>query len=119
MRRMDSAIVVSLGALLLATGSAAQSAEPASRLDLNRATRAELAALPGIGPVTAERIVRVRERNGPFRCVEEVRALPRLTESQASVLLARTFVGGAGASARCAEPRNPGETAQPGRASTT
>ena len=51
-------------------------------LDLNRAGAAELDALPGIGPVLARRIVEHRTRHGPFRRVEELRAVrgvgPRL-----------------------------------------
>lgn len=36
------------------------------RLDINRAGQAELEALPGIGPVIAERIIAWRTQNGPF-----------------------------------------------------
>jgi competence ComEA-like helix-hairpin-helix protein len=49
-------------------------------LDINRAGVEELVQLPGIGPARAASIVRIRERNGPFRSVEELRALPRLPE---------------------------------------
>jgi competence protein ComEA len=42
------------------------------RLDLNRASLAELMELPGIGPVLAERIVRHRLVQGPFRSIEEL-----------------------------------------------
>ncbi len=42
------------------------------RLNLNTATPAELNALPGIGDVIAERIVRFREENGPFRSVDDL-----------------------------------------------
>mgnify|MGYP001026415096 CR=1 FL=1 len=41
-------------------------------LDLNRATVAELDALPGIGSVLANRIVEWREREGPFRSVDDL-----------------------------------------------
>ncbi len=41
-------------------------------VDLNRATPEELEAVPGIGPVLAQEIVRYRERHGPFRRVEEL-----------------------------------------------
>jgi len=53
-------------------------------LDLNRADAADLDALPGIGPVLARRIVDFRREHGPFRRVEELRAVrgvgPRLLE---------------------------------------
>jgi competence ComEA-like helix-hairpin-helix protein len=54
----------------------------AGLLDLNRAGVEELDRLPGIGPARAAAIVRIRERNGLFRSVEELRALPRLSEKQ-------------------------------------
>jgi competence protein ComEA len=40
-------------------------------LDLNRATAQELTALPGVGPATADRIVRSREK-AAFRAVDEL-----------------------------------------------
>ena len=67
-------------------------AEPAAKADLNSASTTQLEAVPGIGPTTAKRIVRLRERNGPFRCIEELRAVPRLTEAQLEALRERAFV---------------------------
>lgn len=46
-----------------------------TRLSINRATAAELEALPGIGPVTAARIVDYRTKNGPFTSIEQLRDL--------------------------------------------
>ena len=78
--------------LALAVLIAAGPARPAERLDLNTARAADLEALPGIGDVTAERIVRIRERNGAYRCVEELRAVPRLSQAQYESLQRHTFV---------------------------
>ncbi len=53
-----------------ATGGA--SGASGGKVDLNRATAAELDALPGVGPSTAQKIVDDREANGPFKKVEDL-----------------------------------------------
>lgn len=61
----------------------------AEKIDINSATRRELETLPGIGSARAAMIVRIREANGPFRSVGELRALPRLTNKQFEKLRCR------------------------------
>lgn len=68
-----------------AEGAAPAAGDPSALpavLPLNRASAADLEALPGIGPVLARRIVAHREQFGPFRSPEELRAVrgvgPRL-----------------------------------------
>lgn len=46
------------------------------RLNVNRATAAELEKLPGIGPTLAARIVAYRTEHGPFRAVDELVRVP-------------------------------------------
>jgi len=41
-------------------------------VNINKATKAELDSLPGIGPVLAERIIIYRENNGKFNEIEDV-----------------------------------------------
>jgi len=56
------------------SGRAASPAATASKspVNINSATAAELEALPGIGARTAARIIEYRQKNGPFKKVEEL-----------------------------------------------
>ena len=45
---------------------------PAAIVNLNTASVAQLEALPGIGAKTAARIVEYRQKNGPFKKIEEL-----------------------------------------------
>lgn len=49
-------------------------------LDLNTVTPGDLATLPGIGPTLARRIVEFREKKGGFRRIEELLAIPGVSE---------------------------------------
>lgn len=42
-------------------------------LNLNRASKAELRLVPGLGDALAQRVIDHRQRNGPFRSVDELR----------------------------------------------
>lgn len=44
----------------------------AGTLDLNTATAAELELLPGIGPSLAARIIEYRDKNGPFKKLNDL-----------------------------------------------
>jgi competence protein ComEA len=61
------------GAAPASGGSAGAAGGP---VQLNSATVEQLDSLPGIGPVTAERIVEYRQAHGAFRSVEELDAVP-------------------------------------------
>jgi competence protein ComEA len=43
---------------------------------LNSATEAELDTLPGVGPVTAQKIVDYRQQHGPFTALDDLDAIP-------------------------------------------
>jgi competence protein ComEA len=49
---------------------------PPAILDLNLSDAQALQALPGVGPVLAERIVAYRAAHGPFRAPEELLQVP-------------------------------------------
>jgi competence protein ComEA len=61
------------GAVTPAAGAPASAGSGAGgALDLNTATVADLDALPGIGPVLAQRIVDHRTAHGPFTSVDQL-----------------------------------------------
>jgi competence protein ComEA len=76
-----SALVLIAAVVLISSPLAAQRvAKPAVSatvvstevVNLNSATAAQIASLPGIGPKTADLIVQYRGKNGPFKKIEEV-----------------------------------------------
>ncbi len=63
-------------------GAVAQKKPPAAPLDLNSASAAQLATLPGVGASTARGIVQFREKSGPFRRVEDLRAVHGISSAK-------------------------------------
>jgi len=55
-------------------------------LNLNTATVEQLDRLPGVGPVLAKRIVEFREKKGGFRRIEELLAVPGVSERKWKIL---------------------------------
>jgi competence protein ComEA len=58
----------------------------AGRVSLSSASVAELDALPGIGPVTAQKIVDHRLAHGGFRSVDDLDAIPGIGPSRVEQL---------------------------------
>jgi competence protein ComEA len=78
-------IVVGAPGSAVAGADAGAAAAPGGKLDLNRATAAELDALPGVGPVLAQRIVDHREQ-GPFTSVDQLDDVPGIGPARAAEL---------------------------------
>ena len=66
---------------------------PTGIININTASAEELEQLPEIGPAIAGRIVEHRERNGPFRSVDELAAIDGISERMVDELRALISVG--------------------------
>lgn len=63
-------------------------------IDLNTADETELTALPGIGPVLAQRILDYRKENGRFQTVEELLNVSGIGEKRLEAIWDLIIIGG-------------------------
>ena len=73
----EQVVVPRRGAGVAAAGAGSGSASgPAAPVQLSTATLEQLDSLPGVGPVTAQKILDYREKHGAFQSVDELDAVP-------------------------------------------
>ena len=104
-RTMKPGLMAAGLAALLLMASAPSAAAPAgadsketkqesvSAVDINSATVEELMSVPGIGQVIAQRIVEFREKNGPYKTVDELLKVQGIGEKSLAKYRERLSIG--------------------------
>lgn len=72
----EQVVVPHRGAPGAPTGAAGAPGAPAAPVQLSTATLEQLDTLPGVGPVTAQKILDYRQEHGAFATVDELDAIP-------------------------------------------
>jgi competence ComEA-like helix-hairpin-helix protein len=80
------ALISSLALLALCADGRAEKHPPSKPIDLNLANVKELQELPGVGPVTAQRIIDLREKSGRFHRVEDLLAVRGISQKKLDAL---------------------------------
>jgi competence ComEA-like helix-hairpin-helix protein len=80
------ALIATLLLVLSFAVAQAQKQPPAKPIDLNLANVKELQELPGVGPVTAQRIIDLREKSGRFHRVEDLLAVRGISQKKLDAL---------------------------------
>jgi competence ComEA-like helix-hairpin-helix protein len=74
-RLRASSLLLFCWILLAAHTAIGKKIPPSTPLDLNTATAAQLAQVPGIGASSAKAIVQFRQKSGPFERIEDLLAI--------------------------------------------
>ena len=97
----SSVVLAALATLFAAIPGVAAQAKPQASaksgstqvVNVNTASAADFEALPGIGPKMAARIIEYRQKNGPFKKVEELMNVRGLGEKNFLKLKAQLTIG--------------------------
>ena len=113
-RNFSALVIVFLALLIASVGalgiSAAQKKPPAKPINLNTATIEELEQLPGVGPVTAKDIIQFRKKSGPFRSINDLLAIRRISKARLEKLRPYVTVGPPAPKPHPNPPANPPAT---------
>jgi competence protein ComEA len=72
----EQVLVATRGSPVAAAGGGRATSGATGPVSLSAATAEQLDALPGVGPVTAQKIVQYRQEHGPFTSVDGLDAIP-------------------------------------------
>ena len=79
--------------LVFCAGARAQKQPPAKPVDLNVANVKEFEELPGVGAVTAQRIIDMREKSGRFKRVEDLLAIRGISQKRLDAIRPYVMIG--------------------------
>jgi competence protein ComEA len=82
MRLTVGVLICGLALPAICAPAKAEKHPPAKPIDLNLANVKELQELPGVGPVTAQRIIDMREKSGRFHRVEDLLAIRGISQKK-------------------------------------
>jgi competence ComEA-like helix-hairpin-helix protein len=96
--------------LLLLVGSSATKKPPAQPININTADSTQLQLVPGIGPSTAEKILRMRKSYGAFKSVNDLMAIrgigPKRLEKMRKYLTVGKSAAPSASCSGCAKPKS-------------
>jgi comEA protein len=116
LRRTFARILLLLAAFLaLAVSLPAKKKPPAAPINLNTASSEELQQVPGIGPVTAEKILQMRKSYGAFKSVDDLSAIRGIGPKRLEKMRKYLTVGKA---ASATKPASAPKPATPPKSST-
>lgn len=90
--------------LMFVPAAAANKKPPAAPVNLNTATSEELQEVPGIGPVTAEKILQMRKAYGPFKSVDDLLAIKGIGHKRLEKMRKYLTVGRSAPAGKIAAP---------------
>lgn len=93
--------------------SQAKKQPPSKPIDLNAASAKELQELPGVGPVTAQRIVDLRDKSGKFKRVEDLLAVRGVSQKKLDAIRPYVVVAAPPASAAGSKAPPPAPAKKP------
>ena len=94
---------------------------PSKPFDLNTATYDQFHSLPGVGPVTAQRILDYRKKSGPFLRVEDLLAVRGISAGRLDKIRQYVMVkpvAAAAAPAKTPTTTSPGKSSSPAKKTT-
>jgi comEA protein len=108
---------------IFAAGSEATKKPPLKPININTATSDELQQVPGIGPVTADKILQMRKSYGAFKSVDDLLAIrgigkKRLEKMRKYLTVSKVTGAGKSSAATRLQPQSPASTASKPKAST-